>query len=58
MKQYPMLHEPPQNRRLTTINRPVNWALNRSGYRIQPGLTAVLFLHTFSFLTEQIFFKS
>jgi hypothetical protein len=29
----PMAYKPLENRQLTAVNRPVNWALNRSGYR-------------------------
>ena len=52
----PMLHKPIQNHRLTAVNRLVNWAFNRSGYRIRPRLTAVVFRNIFSFQIEQIFF--
>ena len=44
-----------QNRHLTAVDRPVNWALNRSGYHGQPRLAAIFFLYIFSFLTEQLF---
>jgi len=36
-----MAYKPLENRQLTAVNRPVNWALNRSGYRSELRLTAV-----------------
>jgi len=43
MKAFPVLHKSVQNHRLTAVNRLVNWAFNRSGYRIRPRLFFVIF---------------